>query len=133
MATRGVHQLKKLRFVYCEYGKSSECVREYIASGRIVEWARDHPHVEVEVKVRGFAHPYLEGTYLTGDPKVISVRNESPDHVQKVVWQLHNQSGRKVKRLNRPVITDTPSIQGIWTPMLDLQQTQFKVKVVEEE
>jgi hypothetical protein len=45
---------------------------------------------------------------------------------------MHNSSGRKITKLRKPVITATPSVQGVWTPMLHLQDTPFSVKIVEE-
>jgi large subunit ribosomal protein L43 len=133
MATRGIYQLTKLRLVYCEHGGSSATIREYISSGRIVDWAREHPHVDVQVTVRNGKHPYVGADYLTGHPKQITVKNmPTLNDIQKVVDQLYNSSGRKVKRLKKPVYTSTPSIQGVWTPMLDLQNTEFDVKIIEE-
>jgi len=126
-------QLTRLRLVYCEYGGSSRNLREYISSGRVVEWARQHPHVEVEVHVRNGKHPLVEGEYRTGSPKQITVKNESLGTIQGVIQKLYNSSGRKMTKLKRPVMTQTPSIQGVWTPMLDLRQDSslFSVEFVE--
>uniref|UniRef100_A0A7S1GKP3 Large ribosomal subunit protein mL43 n=1 Tax=Cyclophora tenuis TaxID=216820 RepID=A0A7S1GKP3_CYCTE len=129
MATRGVYQLARLRLVYCEHGGSSRTIRDYISSGRIVQWAKDHPHVEVEVHVRNGKHPLIEGEYLTGQPKQITVKNQTMERIQQVVDMLHNSSGRKIKKLKRTVVTQTPSVQGVWTPMLDLQNTKFTVGI----
>ena len=131
MATRGVLQLKKLNIVYCEHGGSSRAVREFVSSGRIIDWATQHPHVEVELKLRNGKHPYIQGEYLSGHPKQIGVKNQEIKQIYKVMDMLKNSSGRKITRLNRPVVTQTPSIQGIWTPMLNLQNLpDFDVKIV---
>jgi large subunit ribosomal protein L43 len=37
-----------------------------------------------------------------------------------VLDMLRNRSGRKITKITTPVLTDTPSIQGIWTPFLHL-------------
>ena len=130
MATRGIYQLRRLRLVYCEHGGSSRTLRDYIASGRIVQWAEKHPHVEVEVSVRNGKHPLIEGEYITGHPKQVSVRNETTKRIQNVVDMLYNSSGRKMKKFNRTVVTQTPSIQGVWTPMLALENKQFPVTII---
>ena len=125
-------QLTRLRLVYCEHGGSSAAVREFIGSHKIIKWAEEHPHVKISVDVRNGRHPFVEGEYLSGKPKVICVKNETPHQVKKVMDMLFNSSGRKITKLRKPVITATPSIQGVWTPMLHLQDTPFPVKFVEE-
>jgi large subunit ribosomal protein L43 len=126
-------QLTKLRFNYCEHGGSSRAIRDYIGSAKhIVRFCEENPHIDVIVKVRNGHHPYIEGHYVTGSPKQITVKNlEGPSKIQQVVDMLKNSSGRKITRLKQPVMTSTPSIQGVWTPMLDLQDTKFAVEIVE--
>ena len=133
MATRGVFQLQKLRLFYCEHGGSSRAVRDYLASGKIVDWARDHPHVELQVRLRNGKHPYVEAEYKTqAAAHQICVKNyESPREIEQTLDKLHNRSGRKIKRLKKPVYSATPSIQGIWTPMLDLRNKTFPITFVE--
>jgi large subunit ribosomal protein L43 len=130
MATRGIFQLQTLKICYCEFGGSSRAVRDFISSGRIVSWATDHPQVQVELKVRNGKHPFLEGDYISGQPKQIGVKNEDTKRIYQVMDMLKNSSGRKMKRLNRPVITQTPSVQGVWTPMLNLQNVEFDIEIV---
>ena len=120
MATRGVFQLQQLRLVYSEHGGSSRTVRDYISSGRIIEWARQHPTVQVEVRVRNGKHPLVEGSYRTGQPKQTTLRNEPTERIETVMDRMYNSSGRKLKKLTKPIVTQTPSVQGVWTPMLDL-------------
>lgn len=132
MATRGVFQLSKLSVVYCEYGGSSRTVRDFISSGRIIDWAKEHPHIDIELKVRNGKHPFVQGNYLTGPSKQVTIKNEDVAQIYTVMDMMKNQSGRKIKRFNRPVITQTPSIQGVWTPMLALESAaDFKIHVVE--
>jgi len=44
---------------------------------------------------------------------------------------LNDSSGRKMNRLDGPVQTQTPSVQGIWTPFLDLSGKEFGVEIVQ--
>lgn len=132
MATRGVFQLQKLILTYSEVGGSSKAVRNYIGSGKLAAWAAAHPHVEVHVQVKNGRHPNLEGKYKThAASHQICVRNlDSAREVQQVCDMLHNRSGRKITKITTPVLTDTPTIQGVWTPFLDLhQQPPFQVKI----
>lgn len=131
MATRGVMQLQKLRLVYCEYGGSSAALRDYISSGKIIDWATNHSNAHVKVEVRNGKHPIVEGDYVTGRPKQVCVKNSTPKAIQQVMDMLYNSSGRKIAKLRKPVITATPSIQGIWTPMLNLKgEKPFDIKIV---
>mmetsp|Transcript_2542 Transcript_2542/g.3747 ORF Transcript_2542/g.3747 Transcript_2542/m.3747 type:complete len:141 (-) Transcript_2542:142-564(-) len=133
MATRGIYQLQKMTIVYCEHGGSSRAVRDFISSGRIIEWAEQHPHIEFELKLRnGYGkHPFVKGEYLTGPSKQVCVKNEPIEKLYHVMEMLKNSSGRKMTRLKEPVMTQTPSIQGIWTPMLNLQDVgDFEINIV---
>ena len=130
MATRGIFQLKTLKIFYCEHGGSSRVVRDFLSSGRIINWALDNPQIQVEVKIRNGKHPFVEGEYVSGKPKQIGVKNEDMKRIYQVMDMLKNSSGRKMTRLNRPVITQTPSVQGVWTPMLNLQDVQFDIQMV---
>jgi len=125
-------QLTKLRLVYCEYGGSSAAVRDYIASGKIIDWAKAHPHVHVSVEIHNGKHPRVEGEYRSGYPKQVTVGNEPIKRLEGVMDMLHNSSGRKMTKLKKPVITATPSVQGVWTPMLNLKETPFQVSIVED-
>lgn len=132
MSTRGVKQLTNLVFTYCEHGGSSRYVREFISSGRIVDIARREPDVEILVKNRNGKHPFIEARYLTGYDKVVCVKNEPVGRIYKVVEMLNNSSGRKLTKINAPIRTDTPSVQGVWTPMLDIASEEYKIEMVED-
>ena len=137
MATRGVFQLQKLTLFYCEHGGSSKAVRDFLASGRLVSWATERPHLEIQVRVRNGKHPYVKADYLSSPNDNIhqicvkSNQARSPD-MEMVLDQLYNRSGRKTKKFTKPVYTDTPSIQGVWTPSLNLHMTtKFPMEIKE--
>jgi large subunit ribosomal protein L43 len=132
MATRGSFQLKELLLYYCEHGGSSRTLRDYIGTGRLSKWAASHPHVDIQVKVRNGHHPFVQGSYLTASSThQICVKNsESWRDVQDVCEMLHNRSGRKITKITEPVLSDTPTIQGVWTPFLDTM-APFSVKIDE--
>jgi len=135
MATRGVFQLQKLRLYYCEHGGSSRAMRDYLGSGALVDWATEHPHVEIIVQPRNGHHPYINAAYKTqAVAHQISVKNfDSPKDIAQVVDKLHNRSGRKIKKVKSNVVTATPSIQGVWSPMLDLRDKPFSIRFVTEQ
>ena len=56
---------------------------------------------------------------------------DGPVDVKLACDMLANRSGRKITKITSPVLTDTPSIQGVWTPFLNLQlEPEFEVKIV---
>ena len=87
--------------------------------------------VKINVKPRNGHHPYIQGQYLTGYDKQICVKNETIKRVNNVLEMLNNSSGRKIKKVGAPVKTLTPSIQGVWTPYLDIAGQKFDIKIVE--
>lgn len=151
MATRGIFQCKTITLRYCEYGGSSRAVRDYLASGELIDWASTRPSVKIEVQVKNGKHPNIRADYATqsvsnkscnggnGIPskpvihqvclkssgiytgnKDLNDDNKNPNYVQDAFDKLYNKSGRKMKKFTQPIYTDTPSIQGVWTPSLDL-------------
>mmetsp|Transcript_53125 Transcript_53125/g.158973 ORF Transcript_53125/g.158973 Transcript_53125/m.158973 type:complete len:133 (-) Transcript_53125:275-673(-) len=132
MSTRGVKQLANLVISYCEHGGSSRHIREFISSGRVVDIARREPQVEILVTTRNGKHPFIEAEYRTGFDKVVCVKNEPIGRIYKVIDMLNDSSGRKLTKINAPIRTDTPSVQGIWTPMLDIASKEYKIELVED-
>lgn len=129
MATRGIKQLQKLEIFFCEIGGSSRSARDYIQSGKIVDFASSNPTVEVVAQLRHGKHPFIKAHYLTGFSKQVCIKNEGLERIEKVVTMLNNSSGRKITKIGSPIKTATPSVQGVWTPMLDITQKQFKIEM----
>ena len=123
--------MQKLVLTYCEHGGSSRAIRDVIASGQLSQWAIDHPHVQIHVQVRNGRHPFVEGSYVNFAKHPVGVKNRSAQDVLSVCDLLHNRSGRKIKKVTVPVVTATPSVQGVWTPFLDLVSTRFPVEIVD--
>ncbi len=73
------------------------------------------------------SHPTVMGTYVRGNPKIIDLKNKSEDDVAAEVERLRQSSGRKMTRLSEPVRSDTPSIQGVWSPTIPLQTLEFEL------
>ena len=139
MATRGIFQLQKLTIYYCEYGGSSKAIREFMGSGQLAKWASERPHLNIHVKVRNGNgnHPFVHAKYLSATKNSLhqicikSSDTKQPD-LEKVFNQLYNRSGRKITKLTKPIYTQTPSVQGVWTPALNLHLTpEFPMEIKE--
>ncbi|KAL7429574.1 hypothetical protein ACHAXM_001769 [Skeletonema potamos] len=139
MATRGIQQLQKLRIRYCEHGGSSSAIRQYLqqsphtSENHLINFATAHPSIQIIVKPRNGHHPYIQGEYLTGQSKQICVKNTTQGRIKEVMSMLVNTSGRKITRLGGLAVRgDCVSVQGVWTPMLNLEGGKsFEVKIVE--
>ena len=133
MATRGIKQLKHIQIVYCEHGGSSSSIRQYLSSptSKIISFCQSNPSVQVSTKLRNGKHPYVKAEYVSGFSKQVSIMNETEERIQKVIQMLHDSSGRKITKIGGPIKTQTPSVQGVWTPMLDIADKKFEVEMIE--
>mmetsp|Transcript_28753 Transcript_28753/g.42635 ORF Transcript_28753/g.42635 Transcript_28753/m.42635 type:complete len:131 (+) Transcript_28753:51-443(+) len=127
MATRGVFQCQKIALHYCPKSGSSRGIREAIAN-LLIPFASKHPEATYETVLRRGKHPFLMAEYITGHPQQVGVKNKSAEEVMAHVAQLRSRSGRKIKRLARPVLSDRPSVQGEWTPSLQIFKQEFQMQ-----
>ncbi|ETV94190.1 hypothetical protein H310_11896 [Aphanomyces invadans] len=116
MATRGVWQLQKLTIRYCQYGGSSKNVREMLKDSRFLSFVNENPQVSFATEVKSNKHPILIGEYITNEKKVCDVKNQDIPFVLSQMQRMRDTSGRKMTKINAPVISKRPTIQGIWQP-----------------
>ena len=133
MATRGIQQIKSLTFLYCEYGGSSSTIRQYLNSQKIIKLAESNPNVEINVRPRGNRHPNIRAEYINGKFKQIGIKNEDMKFVEKSIEKLLNSSGRKITKITKDIKTFRPSVQGVWTPYLDITKSDFDIQIVQNE
>eukprot|EP00616_Rhizochromulina_sp_CCMP1243_P019371 CAMPEP_0118964122 /NCGR_PEP_ID=MMETSP1173-20130426/1869_1 /TAXON_ID=1034831 /ORGANISM="Rhizochromulina marina cf, Strain CCMP1243" /LENGTH=148 /DNA_ID=CAMNT_0006912545 /DNA_START=10 /DNA_END=453 /DNA_ORIENTATION=- len=126
MSIRGVAQLKGLTLRYCDLGGSSRGARQFIREN-LVSWAEKNPQTQVETAIKRNKHPQLIGEYVWGEPKIVTVKNMSPEEILANAQRLRNSSGRKMTRLAEPVKSRTPSVQGVWDPTTPFQRLEFQV------
>ncbi|KAG9319303.1 hypothetical protein KVV02_002584 [Mortierella alpina] len=82
----------------------------------LIQFAKEHPHVEVIVTPRPSKHPVIRGLYLNGKDKVVCVRNMEPLDIAGKVNLLKESAGNRMKDFKKPVISTTESVRGIWSP-----------------
>ena len=87
--------------------------------------------MEVSTKLRNGKHPYIKAEYVSGYSKQVCIKNEPMEKITKVIEMLNNSSGRKITKIGGPIKTQTPSVQGVWTPMLDIADKEFQIEMVE--
>ena len=74
MCSRGVYQLKKLSLFFCDWGGSSQGVRDLLTSKTLKEFINTHPHIEFEFIRKRNYHPYVSSTYINGYIKDVPLR-----------------------------------------------------------
>mmetsp|Transcript_18320 Transcript_18320/g.38118 ORF Transcript_18320/g.38118 Transcript_18320/m.38118 type:complete len:132 (+) Transcript_18320:213-608(+) len=129
MATHGKRQLLRLTLSYCPYGGSSNGIKTVIKD-YLRPIALANPDLEIAVETRGGRHPFVRGEYLTGWDKTIGVKNEDPAKIVDKITMLNESSGRKLTKFTKPVYEKRMSVQGRWTPGLDIKDDVFEVKEV---
>ncbi|KAF9940551.1 39S ribosomal protein L43, mitochondrial [Mortierella antarctica] len=110
-----IPQCRRLVFHYCERSGSSRGMIEYLKKD-LIQFAKEHPHVEVIVTPRPSKHPVIRGLYLNGKDKVVCVRNMEPLDIAGKVNLLKESAGNRMKDFKKPVISTTESVRGIWSP-----------------
>lgn len=116
---RYVCQLQRLTIKFCKSFGASRGVRDFVEKD-LVDFARNNPGVVVYLKPRRHRSPVLDAEYLNGEKDYINCHNFTREEVVKYTEYLKNKSGYPIVRLRKFWHTDTPSIQGVWTPFLHL-------------
>ncbi|XP_014279921.1 large ribosomal subunit protein mL43 [Halyomorpha halys] len=112
---RYVCQLKRVTIKFCKTHGDSRGIREFLET-ELIDFSRNNPGVVVYVKTRRHKSPSLNAEYLNGQKEYINCHNFNKDEVNKWLHLLLSRSGKEVMRYRKMWHTETPSIQGIWTP-----------------
>lgn len=113
-----VQPCKKVTLQYCNWGGSSQGMRQFLKSRRLDQLALKEPHIQFEV-VKKSGHPLVRAQYTNGREKVICVRGENIDNVENKIKLLKDCSGEILhKRVaGHNVETLNHSVRGIWSPL----------------
>nr|CAD7454530.1 unnamed protein product [Timema tahoe] len=112
---RVVLQLQRITFKFCKNHGASRGIREFLETD-LIDFSKNNPGIVVYVKPRRHRSPNLTVEYLNGERQVINCHNFSREEVSKWVTLLRTQSGNPTIRYRKLWHTDSPSIQGPWTP-----------------
>lgn len=112
---RYVCQLQRLTLKFCKSHGGSRGMREFIEQD-LLEFARSNPGTVVYLKPRRHRSPTLNAEYLNGHTDYINCQNYSRDEVAKYIEYLRAKSGFPIIRFRKFWHTDSPSVQGVWTP-----------------
>ncbi|KAJ1794083.1 39S ribosomal protein L51, mitochondrial [Coemansia sp. RSA 2399] len=110
-----VFPCRKIVFNYCERSGSSKSMMEYLQK-EALDFAKENPQIEVIVQPRPSKHPLIRAFYTNGKQKTKTLRKCSAAEIPEVVKSLRDHSGHKLLRWNKYVISNTPSVRGIFSP-----------------
>ena len=128
MSLKGIKQLKELKVLYSDLDGSSKGIREWMRTS-LLSLATNNPELLITTEKKRSVHPYLRGIYINGNTKTICVRNKEPDEINDFAMFLRNQIGRRMNTTGykKPVLSNRPSIQGVWHEKLNLNDLKFTV------
>jgi len=75
MCTRGVFQLRKLSLYFCDFGGSSEGVRNALVSSKLKEFMNENPQIDFNFILKRNHHPFVTGAFINGYLKDIPLRS----------------------------------------------------------
>ncbi|KFM73708.1 39S ribosomal protein L43, mitochondrial, partial [Stegodyphus mimosarum] len=112
---RYVCQLQRITFKFSKSHGKSRGLREYIEKD-LNDFVKANPGVVVYLQPRRLGPPSMTAEYLNGHVQYRSFPKDSREQIVKWVEFALTQSGFPISRFIKNQHTDTPSIQGVWTP-----------------
>ena len=101
-----------------------------LISTSLKPFALSNPTLEIVVSKVNGRHPNVKAEYRTGWDKVVGVKNMDVADIMEQIVRLNETSGRKLTKFTKPVYAERMSVQGRWTPGLDLREEEFGMKEV---
>ncbi|AWU74949.1 hypothetical protein CAS74_003310 [Pichia kudriavzevii] len=127
---------KRITLQYCNFGGSSEGMRDFLRQ-RLPKFAARHPEIEFRVVEKPGKHPIVKGEYSTPNANVnnyendtfkqICVRKWNIDVIENKLKLLVNSSGKKLSKPKHTVVSSNPSVRGIWSPFYVDPKHRFRV------
>ena len=130
---------KRITMTYCNFGGSSAGMRDFLRM-RLAKFAQQHPGVEIRVLEKPGKHPVITGEYATPNAamnagslkngnatKQICVRKWNIDVIENKLNILLNSSGKKLSKPKHTVVSENPSVRGIWSPFYVDPAHRFKI------
>ncbi len=117
MSNRGIARVKAITLQFCDFGASSNGVRDLLKSDKIYKIANTNSDINFNFKLRRGFHPYLQIEFLNGYSKSVPLRQDDVNETERKLITLCNEIGRKaIKHNGFRVISFNKSIQGTWKP-----------------
>lgn len=112
---RYICQLQRITFRFSKSHGNGKGLREFIEKD-LMDFAKENPGVVIYLKPRRIGPPSISAEYLNGHKQYRAFPKQPRDEIVKWVEFARTQSGYPISRFIKNIHTDTPSIQGVWTP-----------------
>ena len=129
---RGIWQLKRLNLHYSTSDHSSKGMRDFIlgiatstssqaqkvhqSPLSLAAFALANPHLAIDAKAHANRAPRVVGEYADGSTRVVDVKNKTASEISIVVQRARDSASGIGRKYTKPVITQSPSVQGVWDP-----------------
>ncbi|KAL6942016.1 hypothetical protein ACO0QE_003180 [Hanseniaspora vineae] len=120
---------RKITIQYCNWGGSSEGIRQYLKSGQINKLLENNKHIEFEIVNKNGTHPVITGHYANQRIKPICIRNLTGSRIEEKLNVIKSSSGSKLRNVakNKNVQSNSESVRGIWSPVHVDPSSRYRV------
>ena len=94
-------------------GGSSTGVVAFLKNS-LIKFAQENPSIEIIVQPTPYQHPIVKAHYGNGRSKQANLANLGANDVQKAIQGLRNASGEKERQWIKSVISERPTITGVF-------------------
>jgi len=140
---KGIWQLKKLILHYSTSDQSSKGMRDFIlgvgntlqGNNIVVQqssplsltaFALANPQLAIDAKAHANRAPRVVGEYIDGSTRVVDVKNKSSTEIAIIVQRARDSASGIGKKYTKPVITKSPSVQGVWDPSVTYEGFEIR-------
>lgn len=122
LARNGVHSYlvpcNKITVQYCNWGGSSQGVRDILTNGKLNSFAKENASIFIEI-VKKSGHPKLIFNYSNSQlgTNEVDVKNLKFPEVLKKLNEYSQRSGNELFKYNHKVMSNNESVRGIWSPL----------------
>ncbi|KAG7196058.1 39S ribosomal protein L51, mitochondrial [Scheffersomyces spartinae] len=116
----------KITIQYCNWGGSSNGVRQLLSNGKLNNLALENREIMFNI-VKQKGHPRLTFHYNNDSVKEIECRNNTDGEILKKLKEYSQNSGNKLFKYNHKVLSINDSVRGIWSPMHIPKEHRHKI------
>lgn len=98
MSSRGLTQLKGIKFVFSDWGGienyntgSSRGAIEFFKQDKFYEFVNKNEHIHFKFYLKRNAHPFIRCEYINGFMYDVPLKNEKPDEILKKFISARNR------------------------------------------
>lgn len=117
----------KIQIQYCNWGGSSQGVRDLLTNGQLNNFASNNKNIFIEV-IKKAGHPKATFHY-SNKSKIneVDIKNLKFNEVLKKINEYSQRSGNELFKWNHKVLSINQSTRGIWSPLHEAKGDRYKI------